>query len=103
MSFPIRYVIMVFTNLFLWMAMLIWLDKNGIDALGTTIADHADNMAFVFDFLFFIVISFSANLAILSWPSKTQQSIGRLLAIIEEQQRQTRASANSKRHKRRPA
>ena len=83
MTHTIRLIVIFIANTVLMTGMLIWLSLSGIDIQKSTIADNADSMKFMFDFLAFIVAGLSLNVFLLSIPSNTKTAINKMLMLIE--------------------
>lgn len=78
-----RLSLIVLANFAMVAAMLYWLARSGIDIQHSTLAENADNLSFVFDFLSFLAFSFVVNISILAYPSKKQSTLSQVAAILQ--------------------
>jgi hypothetical protein len=72
-----------------------------VDILNSSLADNSENLGFIFDFLTFLVVSFAANICLLSYPSKRQTTLEKAGLILKQRQNtnKMRHQPRSHRHK----
>jgi hypothetical protein len=79
-----RIYIITLANIATVAIMLAWLSHSGVDIAASSLAENADNIWFMFDFLGFLTMSFAVNAGILLYPTKRQSTLRKIIRLLDE-------------------
>jgi hypothetical protein len=71
-------------NFIIVSATLYKLSCSGVDISGSRLIDNAEDLSFVFDFVSFLIISFAANIIVLSIKSNRQSTLDRIIESLDQ-------------------
>lgn len=84
MNSTTRLLILVLVNFIIVSLMLYRLSYSGIDISSSRLIDNAEDLSFVFDFVSFLIISFSANIIILTIRSSKESTLDKIISTLEQ-------------------
>jgi hypothetical protein len=83
MKHTTRLLVLIIANFVIVAVMLYLMAESGIDLENSRLIDNADSLWFVADFMTYLVVSFTVNVAILSYPSSKSSSLHRIYDLLQ--------------------
>jgi hypothetical protein len=82
MKHTTRLLALIIANFVIVAVMLYLMAESGIDLENSRLIDNANSLWFVADFMTYLVVSFTVNIAILSYPSSKSGGLHRIFELL---------------------